>query len=253
MAESLSEELLQPDKLPAASEAISKDPWEREVDGIYNAMLFIHQKARLISNGGLDRQDILNIHKIVMDDPLNPEKTGVLRTSEVIVRGKINGEVREAAFTPTDTHFLSEYFNEFCTELEERTQNFSISTDISGVIETATWAHHRFIEIHPFEDGNGRTVRLIVDFIFRKARLPYIRDWGAKGDEYNNVVYRIYSENNLNLLKFFLAKKLYNRLEEIESKYASKITNGKGFLEYVKGRMSETHRYLGILSTNNAS
>jgi Fic family protein len=39
-------------------------------------------------------------------------------------------------------------------------------------IEVATRAHRWFIGIHPFGDANGRTSRLIHDYILRRAGLP---------------------------------------------------------------------------------
>ena len=33
----------------------------------------------------------------------------------------------------------------------------------------AAWLHHRFTQIHPFEDGNGRTARAVASLIFIKA------------------------------------------------------------------------------------
>jgi len=236
-------EVLAPKPPSRTPEIFLKEPWEKEVDGLHQAMHFIQQKARGIDNAGLNREDLLRIHKFVMNDPFNPEKTGVLRTVPVIVRGRLGDQVRKAAFEPADTHFLSEYFNEFASELEEGTTELSSRTTTEDVIDLASWVHKRFIEIHPFEDGNGRTARLMVDFIFRKARLPYIRSWGAVRHEYDEVVYRIYSENNLNLLKRFLAQKLVERLREIESDRSGGIWKEE-FANYIKAKKQETERYL---------
>lgn len=35
----------------------------------------------------------------------------------------------------------------------------------------AAWLHHRFTQIHPFEDGNGRVARALATMVFLKARL----------------------------------------------------------------------------------
>ena len=36
----------------------------------------------------------------------------------------------------------------------------------------AAWLHHRFVQIHPFEDGNGRCARLLMSYVFAKAGEP---------------------------------------------------------------------------------
>lgn len=41
-----------------------------------------------------------------------------------------------------------------------------------GVTQFLALLHHRFIRIHPFDDGNGRVVRLILNYVLLKAGLP---------------------------------------------------------------------------------
>ncbi|MBI4037572.1 Fic family protein [Candidatus Curtissbacteria bacterium] len=234
--------LYDPQERNAFLKSAEKDPWEREIDGMHQAMHFIQQKARGALDGGLGREDLLKVHKIVMNDPFNPEKTGVLRNVPVVVRGRINGEVKLAAFEPVDVHFLSEEFNEFAAMLEDKTSTMDSEAQISEVVELSAWAHKEFIKIHPFEDGNGRTARLIVDFIFRKSRLPYIRDWGSTRHEYDEVVYRIYSENNVGLLEQFLAIKLLERLAEVRSKSLNNANDI--FTRYIDQRAGECQAFL---------
>jgi Fic family protein len=33
----------------------------------------------------------------------------------------------------------------------------------------AAWFHHRFVQIHPFQDGNGRMARALASLIYNKA------------------------------------------------------------------------------------
>lgn len=43
-------------------------------------------------------------------------------------------------------------------------QNLRVSPDVE-----AAWLHHRFTQIHPFQDGNGRVARMLASLIFIKA------------------------------------------------------------------------------------
>ncbi|MBQ9312055.1 MAG: Fic family protein [Bacteroidales bacterium] len=46
--------------------------------------------------------------------------------------------------------------------------------DKLSIIELATLFHYRYIRIHPFEDGNGRIARLLMNYILSKHNYPMI-------------------------------------------------------------------------------
>ena len=35
---------------------------------------------------------------------------------------------------------------------------------------SAAWLHHRFVQIHPFQDGNGRSAQAISSLVLIQAR-----------------------------------------------------------------------------------
>ena len=55
-------------------------------------------------------------------------------------------------------------------------------------IELATLFHYRYIRIHPFEDGNGRISRLLVNFILHRCGYPMIV---VRSDDKDNYLFAL--------------------------------------------------------------
>ncbi|MDX2076448.1 MAG: Fic family protein [bacterium] len=67
-------------------------------------------------------------------------------------------------------------FHEYCPPLQVQSEMDNLiqwhlehlTADISPEVEAA-WLHHRFTQIHPFQDGNGRVARNLATLIFLRA------------------------------------------------------------------------------------
>jgi len=57
-------------------------------------------------------------------------------------------------------------------------------------VELATLFHYRYIRIHPFEDGNGRIARLLMNFILCRHNYPMIVVRSRKKQEYLEALHR---------------------------------------------------------------
>ena len=57
-------------------------------------------------------------------------------------------------------------------------------------VELAALFHYRFIRIHPFEDGNGRITRLIMNFILNRHDYPMIVVRSRKKGEYLEALHQ---------------------------------------------------------------
>ncbi|MDD5151540.1 MAG: Fic family protein [Flavobacterium sp.] len=100
--------------------------------------------------------DILSLHGLV------------LRSIEEDFAGRIrNGGVRitGANFTPPNANKVPDLLDELIAFVNTNPQQLND-------IELATVFHHKLVWIHPFFDGNGRTVRLAMNLLLMRSGFP---------------------------------------------------------------------------------
>lgn len=133
----------------------------------------------------LSDKDILTIHEIILNNILK-EYAGRYRTGAVRIYG--------ANFTPPNALKVH--------DLMEELIQWTIENPL-GLNPTAlaTVFHHRFVYIHPFVDGNGRTVRLVMNLILMKAGYPPAIILKADRKKYYNA---LNDANNGNYKKLLL-------------------------------------------------
>jgi Fic family protein len=104
----------------------------------------------------LKAPDILGIHALVLQK-IEKEFAGRYRNAGVRIAG--------ANFVPPNALKVSDLMDELIawTNSEE---------DGLDRVVKATIFHHRFVWVHPFFDGNGRTVRLAFNLLLLKAGYP---------------------------------------------------------------------------------
>lgn len=68
-------------------------------------------------------------------------------------------------------------------------------------VEYAATAHYRFVSIHPFRDGNGRTARLLMNLLLIRAGYPIvIINNQIRNDYINAIAYEQQNKDDLNHL-----------------------------------------------------
>lgn len=100
--------------------------------------------------------DILSLHELVLR-MIEDEFAGRIRNGGVRITG--------ANFVPPNANKVSDLLDELID---------FVNTNPLGLndIEVATVFHHKLVWIHPFFDGNGRTVRLAMNLLLMRKGFP---------------------------------------------------------------------------------
>ena len=100
--------------------------------------------------------DILSLHGLVLRS-IEDDFAGRLRNGGVRISG--------ANFIPPNANKVSDLLDELIDFINTNSLNLND-------IELATIFHHKLVWIHPFFDGNGRTVRLSMNLLWMRCGFP---------------------------------------------------------------------------------
>lgn len=119
----------------------------------YDAMGYMRELAR--DTGPVTESDVRNLHRLVMQRS-RPDVAGQYANLPRFVRTETGRhEFPSVVEIPALMHDLSIWL-----------QDAPVSP------ATAFTAHRRLVDIHPFNDGNGRTARLLMNLILIRAGYP---------------------------------------------------------------------------------
>ncbi len=120
---------------------------EKAIDYVYQLVDKSHK---------LTASDMLAVHGLVLRS-IEDDSAGRLRTGGVRISG--------ANFVPPNARKVPDLVD----ELVDFTNTNPLA---SNPIVLATLFHHKFVWIHPFFDGNGRTVRLMMNLLLMREGFP---------------------------------------------------------------------------------
>jgi len=128
----------------------------QEVLGLDAAMRFINETLLYRQFDFVNKQEILEIHRRVLGF-CDPIESGRFRKHQVYVGN----------FVPPAAHLVEGLIDEFIEWLNSN----QVFTEVHPV-QIAALAHYKFVYIHPFYDGNGRTARILMNLILMKSGYP---------------------------------------------------------------------------------
>lgn len=143
-----------------------------EVKNYNNAIQYLSEISK--PNEPITETDIRQIHNFVLAGTKRAYTAGKYRDVPVIV----------GRYSPPPAYEVPQLMKELCDWLKEP-QGYSTFL-VAGI------THYRFVEIHPFIDGNGRSTRLLTKLILIKGGYD-IRQYFSLESFYNKDRSRYYS------------------------------------------------------------
>ena len=137
---------------------------EYEAKGIASAELFVFG---LDSDTPFSTQLLLEIHSVAFSELY--DWAGKWRTTQVVV----------GQLTPPEPTQVLQLMYQFIDNL-----NFKINNSTTSLehLETLTFAHYEFVRVHPFNNGNGRTGRIVMNLVALKFGYRPLELYHREGD-----------------------------------------------------------------------
>ncbi|HET6954450.1 MAG TPA: Fic family protein [Acidimicrobiales bacterium] len=130
-----------------------------EVLGNIAAMESAVDLATRVERLGLD--DLLAVHRTLMERSATPQLAGVVRTEQNWIGGSSHNPC-SASFVPPPPEDVGALLDDLLAYVN--------GDDHSPLVQAAL-AHAQFETIHPFADGNGRTGRALIHVVLRRRGL----------------------------------------------------------------------------------
>lgn len=132
----------------------------------HNALNFILEEAK--------KEDRLSVEFIQEIASKVMKQTGEVTENVLGVVDSTKGDFRKNTVRAGNTIFMNYQkvepaLHQLVKDLKE---NFSLQKTIKDQLELSFYAHYELVNIHPFLDGNGRTARLLMNFVQKKYDLP---------------------------------------------------------------------------------
>lgn len=170
---------------------------------VNNKNAYDYIKVLKHQNQEITENVIKDIHEKVSQ---NIFQGGIYRNTNVRISG--------ASFTPPNWENVRYLMKWFISDLRLK----EIDNELNP-IEISAWIHAEFVRIHPFIDGNGRTVRLLLNYsLIRYGFLPINIEAKEKSIYYETLDEYGKNPTRENLCRFvkFIETKEYKYLKEME-------------------------------------
>ena len=224
--------LLKKNKIPRAALESFEKSFEIEyahnstaIEG--NTLSLIETKAVLEDNLSIGGKSLREIYEVVNHGKAfayvkksaadkNPLTENIVKDIHFLLMENIliGGIYRNVAVRITGAAHKPPAPNEMYIQVKDFFATLPQKTDMLDAIESAAYTHAEFVKIHPFEDGNGRTSRLIMNYQLMANDFLAVSIAKEKRLEYFNVLEEYAVNGNLKPFTAMIALLEAEKLEE---------------------------------------
>lgn len=185
----------------------------------YNAFLFIKEKSK--SKQKLSVEFIKSIAELVM------KSTGGIVNTLAGSFDTSAGDLRKAQVFVDNKYFpdytkVENLLNKLIDNVNQR-----IDTTLSNdILKLSADVHYNLVNIHPFGDGNGRTSRLLMNYVQMYHQEPLIKIFTEDRAEYIDALNKTEELEDISIFRDFICKQQIKFYKSEIDKYNKK---DKGF------------------------
>ncbi len=178
----------------------------------YTAFQFIKKQAR--------QKEKITPEFIQQIGSLGMKHTGAITNTVLGTFDSSKGDLRLTQVYVDKKYFpdykkVPELLNQLCQSVNERLE----AVKKEDILKLASDLHYNFVNMHPFADGNGRTARLLMNYIQLYHDEPLIKIFSENRTEYIDALNETENKEDINIFREFIGKQQLKFLHAEIDKY----------------------------------
>lgn len=196
-----------------------------EVDGLKIMYEYIHSED---INYMFDVYTLKDLHKKLFSLAEHPEYAGDFRNYDVYLPGS-GTNLAEWSIIRSQLNKIDIEVQELVKKAKKIRENSNVN-ELLDYLDKCVVVGCELIKVHPFSDGNGRTIRGFINKLLEDAGLPPIYIKVNERTEYHLAMNKANNEENYDFIKSFYRYKICDSIIELDINERIKSQN----IEYKK-------------------